>query len=298
MVKGEQRQQTEGGEITRYVGFTIAKPMAVNPTKEQLNKLLGVEDKDTDKEFNYLSEDDEGNKRVRLSFWLYDEGKDKYFPYSINLTNKEVVSKDKTKTQYVNSTCSTSWVDDEANLPEWFTSFTDKETEEVTGSKKWRKAILGESELVNFVRSWLGRMNFSSVNTEVLFDTAKLFKEDYSELRELIDSDYDTTFIPLLGVRTDPDDKEKQYQQVYGKGFLPANFYKYILKGNKFPSGYAQKVWDKFLKEVEGEYGFKAYFELVPICEYDKSKDPAQSDETQATASKPDKKVTPVNPKF
>jgi hypothetical protein len=296
MVKGEQRQQGTG-EVTRYVGFTPARPLAVNPTKEQLNKLLGVDDKETDKEFVYLGEDDEGNKRVRLSFWMFSEDKQKYFPYSINLTNKEVVSKDKGKTQYINSTCSTSWVDDEANLPDWFTHFLEKDTEEVLGDKKYRKAILGEAELGTFVRSWLGRMNFNSTNTEVLFDTKKLFNEDYSELRELIDSDYDTPFVILTGVRTDPDDKEKQYQQVYGKGFLPANFYKFILKGNKFSSGYAQKVWDKFLKEVEGEYGFKAYYELVPLCEYDRSKDPAQSDDTQV-AKEPDKKVTAINPKF
>lgn len=298
MIKGTQKQVNEGGVATKYVGFTQVLPMAVNPTREQLNKLLGVEDKDDDKPLTYLAEDADGNKKLRLSFWLYSEAKDKYFPHSINLTNKEVVSKDKTKSQYVNSTCSTSWVDDEANLAEWFTHFTDKDTKEPVGEKKYRKAILGEGELCTLVRAWLGRMNFSNPETEVLIDVKKLFNEDYSELRELINGEYDTPFVANLGVRTDEEDTTKQYQQVFGKAFLPNKFYQYILKGNKFPSGYAQKVWDKFEAEITGEYGFKAYFELVPLCEYDRSKDPAVSDATDIAKEKEDKKVTNVNPKF
>lgn len=293
--RGEQRQQSEG-ELTRYVGFTQVQVRAINPTREQLNKLLDREPKDDDKEFTYTSEDDEGNKRVRLTFWLYSEDKDKFFPYSFNLTNKEVISKDKTKTQYINSTCTTTWVDDEKNLPSWFKQFESKE-KGVRDAKTWRKAILGEAELGIFLKSWLGRLNlgpnYDKVPGNLMIDTAKLLREDYSELREFIEGDFDTPFIALTGVRTDPDDTQKQYQQVYGKAFLPSNFYKYILKGNKFPSGYAQNTWDKFEKEVTGEHGFKAYFELVPLCDYNREKDPSVSETTQKTEG-----VTAINPRF
>ena len=292
MITGEQRQQTET-ELTRFVGFTQVQVRAINPTRDQLNKLLDREGKEDDKELTYTSEDDEGNKRVRLTFWLYSEDKNKFFPHSFNLTKKEVVSKDKTKTQYINSTATTTWVDDEANLPLWFSNFLEKDTEKVLGKKKVRKAYLGEAELAVLLRAWLGRFNFNSVKADVSIDIDKLLREDYSELRSLIDSDYDTPFVALTGVRTDETDIEKQYQQVYGKAFLPVNFYKNILKGNKFPAGYAQKTWDKFEKDVMGEHGFKAYFELVPLCEYNPEKDPAVSKTTQKTEG-----VTPVNPKF
>lgn len=295
MIKGEQRQQTET-ELTRWVGFTQVQVRAINPNRDQLNKLLGREPKDDDKPLTYLSEDDEGNKRVRLTFWLYSEDRDKFFAHSFNLTDKEVVSKDKTKTQFINNTATTTWVDDEANLPSWFKEFQEKKTKKVLGEKKWRKAILGEGELAILLRSWLGRFNWSKPSADVFIDTKKLFREDYSELRELIEGDYDTPFVALVGVRTDDSDKEKQYQQVYGKGFLPANFYQYIMKGNKFPKGYAEDTWLKFEKEVNGEHGFKSYFELVPLCEYEKDKDPAQSEETNK--KKQTEGVTPVNPKF
>lgn len=295
MSYGEQRQQTDS-ELTRFVGFTTVQVRAINPTRDELNKLLDREPKEGDKEFVYASEDDEGNKRIRLTFWLYSEDKNKFFPYSFNLTNKEVVSKDGTKTQYINSTCTTTWVDDEANLPSWFKQFETKD-KKVRDAKTWRKAILGEAELATFLKSWLGRLNlgpnYDKVPGNLVIDTKKLFQENYSELRDFIEGDFDTPFVVLTGVRTDPDDKEKQYQQVYGKGFLPANFYKYILQGNKFPSGYAKNTWEKFEKDAIGEHGFKAYFELVPLCDYDSTKDPAQSDGTKKTEG-----VTAVNPKF
>lgn len=291
-VKGKQREQKEFVKEL-FVGFTAVKVAAVNPNRDELNKLLGKEASPEDKEIVYLGSDQEGNDRLRLAFWLQDVKTNKLFVHSFNLTNKERKNKDGDKVQIVNSTCGTTWVPyikkgdditdkvDESVIPDWFSNFTTKE-KEVLGPKKWRKALAGEEELATLLRSWLGRLDFMDTGTEVMVDTKKLFKENYKEIRELISLDengefstdgIDTPFVVLLGVRTDEDDSTKKYQQVWSKAFLPNSFMKYINNGNKFPTEYSKKIWKKFSDEVGGEYGFNGYTELVPIAEYDETKD-------------------------
>ena len=305
-VKGKQKEQKEFVKEL-FVGFTSVKVVAVNPSRAELNKLLGREDSPDDKEITYLGTDQEGNDRLRLAFWLKDDKNNKFFVHSFNLTNKERKNKDGDKVQLVNQTCSTSWAPylkkgenitdkvDESVIQDWFASFTTKE-KEVLGPKKWRKALAGEEELVTLLRAWLGRLDFMDPETEVMVDTKKLFKENYKELRELIslneDGEFDaegidTPFVILLGVRTDEDDNTKKYQQVWPKSFLPNGFMKYINNGNKFPTEYAKKIWKKFMEEVTGDYGFDGYTELVPITEYDETKDISGTAATAKEASAP-----------
>jgi hypothetical protein len=291
-VKGKQREQKEFVKEL-FVGFTAVKVIAVNPNLDELNTILGREAGPDQKEPVYLGTDTEGHDRLRLAFWLQDIKSGKFFVHSFNLTNKERKNKDGDKCQLVNSTCSTTWAPyikkgdnvtekvDESVVQDWFLNFTTKE-KEVIGPKKWRKALAGEEELATLLRSWLGRLDFMDTETEVMVDTKKLFKENYKELRELISLDdegnfgaegIDTPFVALLGVRTDPDDATKKYQQVWNKAFLPNSFMKYINNGNKFPTDYSKKVWKKFTDEVTGEYGFDGYTELAAIAEYDEAKD-------------------------
>lgn len=287
--------QGKGNEyqgVERMIGFATVKLKAINPTREQVNEMLGKED---ESEISYLSEDQDGKRRVRLSFWLYCEDIDKYFIHSFNLTEKVRKSRDEVKTQYVNSSCSCAWGEEESSLPVWFTNHVDKAGNPVE-KRKFREALLGEEELVTFVRAWLGKIKWSSPATSVLIDTDKLFEGDCSELRKEINGKWDKKFIILTGVRTDENDISKKYQQVYGKGFLPEEFKEYIEGGFSFPANaqgqFASKVWNKFKRDATGQYGFQSYFEMTPIKVYDASKDPASS-----TSSKLDE-VTPINSKF
>ena len=317
-----QGKQKKVQEFTKelFVGFTSVKVVGINPTREELNKILGKEDTPEDKAITYLGSDQEGNDRLRILFVLKDTETDKTFFHSFNLTNKVRKNKDGDKCQIVNSTCSTSWaplvpaVDKKGNpilnedgkptytdkvkedlIQDWFANFTNKE-KEVLGPKKWRPALSGEEELVTLLRSWLGRLDFMDPETEVFVDTAKLFKENFKELRELIsldeegkftDGGLDTPFVVLLGVRTDEEDSTKKYQQIWGKAFLPSGFIKYINNGMKFPTDYSKKVFKKFKDEVEGEYGFNGYTELAPLTEYDEAKDIAGSSATSKEIAAP-----------
>ncbi len=289
-VKGKQKVQKEFTKEL-FVGLTAVKVVAVNPSRAELNTLVGREPSPDDTEITYLGTDNEGNDRVRLAFWLQDVNSGKLFVHSFNLTNKDRKNKDGDKCQLVNSTCSTTWAPfkkkgdsvtdkvDESLIQDWFLNFTDKE-KNILGPKKWKKAQAGEEELAILLRSWLGRLDFMDIETEVMVDTKKLFKEDYKELRELIsigdegelgEDGIDTPFVVLLGVRTDENDSTKKYQQIWSKGFLPVGFMKYVNNGNKFPTDYAKKVWKKFSEEATGEYGFDCDTRLSPIQEYNEA---------------------------
>lgn len=308
MIQGKEKTI---GEKKLYVGLTTTEVKSFNPSKAELNRLLGVEAKEDDKEVIYSSQDQEGNERQRMAFWLFDEGLNKYFVHSFLLTKKDRVNKDETKVQIINSTCDTTWVpfkkelDEDGNetgkltneadadlVPVWFKNFTkkdDKTKELVTlGPKTWRKAVSGEEELGTFLKAWLGKLNWRDPETaNVDIDTDQLFKEKYGEIRELIDGNFATPFVALVGVRTDPDDKTKKYQQIWSKMFLPNGFMKFVRNGFVFPAdkdgkkNFNRKIWEDFEKEVNGEYGPGFYVDLAPIHEYDETQDITASSETK-----------------
>ena len=287
MIKGKEQQQTKRRE--KYEGFTAVSVRAVNPSRVEIDKLLKRETIEDGMDPEYLSQDQDGNQKVSINFWLYSEELDQYFVHSIWLTNKVKESKDGIKKQYVNSTCSTFYVDDPSNLPANFTMFLSKTKDEL-GYKRYREALVGEQDMCVFLTSWLGRIKWTDPETDVLLETAPLFKGDYKELQDLVDGNYDTPFVALLGVKT--KDTGEQYQTIFNKMFLPASFMNYISKGKVFPTDYTKKMWDKFNKEVSGEYGFNAYYTLDPAKAYDQSKDLAASVVTKVD------EVKPTNSKF
>lgn len=284
MIQGKARTQTTGTN-EKYVGFINGRIVAVNPTRQELNKLLGKEDGEDDKVIDYVGTDKEGNTRVRIVFWLYDTKLDKYFAHSFNITDKPSINKAGDKKQYINSVSLSTWADSEANLPDFFTKFTDKEKNEI-GTKTYHEALMGEADLAVVIRNWLGRFDFNDPEGGITLNTKALLQGDMSELKAQIDGDFDTPFVQLLGVRTDEADSEKQYQQVYGKSFLPNGFLEYIKKG-KFPTEYTKKAWKRFEDEVNGEYGFSSYFELVPAKVYDADEDPAKTPALNEAAANP-----------
>ena len=122
MVKGEKKEVFDERKL--FVGFAHVDVVAFNPTREELNKLLGRVGNEDDKEIEYIDEV-EGFKRLKCSFWLKEEDSSRLFVHSINIIDKEQKNKIDTKWQFVNSTCGTSWDESEEgdNLPNWFTNF-------------------------------------------------------------------------------------------------------------------------------------------------------------------------------
>lgn len=287
-IKGKTKEKREDNVREYYVGLTNVRVAAINPTRAQLDKLLGKKETEEEaEEIKYLGVDKEGNTTLRLVFWLYDEDNDKYFVQSIILTNEDRKSNDGKKVQLVNSTCGTSWVPykedksgnitdeaDESLIQDWFINFQNKKDNEFLGSKKWRKAIRGEEELVNLLKAWLN-LKWTDPNTEVFIDMGKLFKENLKELKELVGSDdYTSSFVILTGVKTNDKDPSKKYQQVFNKGYLPSSFMDNI-KDNKFNSDYARKTWKKFSDDARDWFG--CFFKLKPLEVYNEKEDPSAS---------------------
>ena len=286
-VKGKLKSEFEQELFT---GWGLVEVVAINPSRSELDKLLGISERDEEaKEIEYLGENKETDKKqVRLNFVLKEKESGRIFYHNIYIIDDFKGNKDGTKDQYINSTLSTTWIDDVNNLPIWFTNFTDK-NKNVRGDKTWRKAFVGEEELVTLLRSWLN-LNYNDPETEVVIDIKKLLKGNTKELQELITSEYATPFVALFGVKTvEKTDNEgnsilKQYQSVYGKAFLQKKFIKFI-ENNKFPDEYNKKIWDKVLGDIKGEYGFKSSYTLGVLQKYNPELDVVAGNEPKIVSA-------------
>lgn len=288
-MKATEKQQLE--QTAKSVGFAEVRVRAINPDRSQLNKLLGKEDSSEDKELEYVSEKD-GVDRVRISFWLEEVKTKKLFAHSILLIKENRLNNAGDKVQLINQMGDTTWcpfvkngeeVTDEidySGMMSWFKEFQVKDTKEVIAKKTYKVAYPGEEELLTFIKGWLNGVNLypqtkqACEDTVLLEDTDKLFSGNVKELTSQIGGDFDKqSFVILTGVETSKDDATKQYQKVFGKAFLPGNFMKFINNGCTFPTSFSKKAWDKFLKAVEGEYGFKAFHKLEPLQDYNPAED-------------------------
>lgn len=263
-IGGNKRELTD---FTKYVGFFEGKVVAVNPTKEELGKLLGT---DIEKDIEYTSEDGDGNSRLKLNFKVQDVKSGKIFTVAFLLTDKTRVNKDGTKTQYINVTGGSAWTDNnEDNLPEWFTKYDH------------RPAKSGEDDLYNFMRTWAGGCDWNT--NEEYFNWKKLMRGNVDEIKEFIDSDRVNTILCNAIISTQEKDGEvKEYQQVYNKFFTYGNVIKTVRLAKPNTPEYLQAAKDQFKKDrkklnslqrfvlniEDEEFGCKDFYVLEELKEY------------------------------
>lgn len=267
-IGGNKRQQS-GGESTfsKKVGLFEARVIAINPTIEEFKDKLGIELKEDSKAVDYLGTSQDGNKTVRIDVWLEEvKNKDK-FKVVFFLENKERENKDGTKKQYINTVGSCSWADDENNLPKWF---TDREV---------RVAYMGEEDLYNFMRTWLGDLDYRDVETTLQLDWSKLMKGNVKDLRDQIGGEWCTNIVALATVKTvEKDGDTKEYQGVYNKSFLPAYTLKQFrlldfsssntLKQLREKKSKDLKPHERFVLNITGEYGCKEFYTFRDLADY------------------------------
>jgi len=237
---------------TKYVGVFNANVVAVNPTKEQLSKLLG---NDIEKDLEYTGvSSDTGAKKVTISFWLKEENTGNLFNVRFNLEDTVIQSKTG-KYQFINTIGATSYSEDASQLPEFLTE----------NGRKIRKAKKGEELLYKFLRNWVASSwNFEDASTELVLDDWKsLMNGKVKELQDVIDSNSDKTICCMATIRTADDGKE--YQSVYSYEFLPSYALDCFTGAKK-----NYRAVDRFIQKVQDtEYGCKDYYELKPMKEYD-----------------------------
>lgn len=276
-IGGKKRELTSLPEIKKCVGLFEARVLAINPTLEEFKDLLNIDLKEDSKLADYLGTNNEGKTKLRIDVWLQDvKSKDK-FKVAFFLEDKEKENKVGTKLQYINATGSCSWATDPNNLPDWFTS------------RDYRVAFQGEEELYNFLRTWLGKLDYRDAETILQIDWKKLMKGNVKDIKDQVGGELCTTFVALATIKTViKEDGAKEYQDIYNKGFLPAYSLKNfrlvnyfddkILKSLREKKSRDLKPHERFVVNVTGEYGCKEFFTLKDLKEYNANENLVASD--------------------
>lgn len=279
MISGSKRESVQQQDFGKKVGLFEAKVIAINPNPEEYKEVLGIELKEDSKAIEYLGESQEGNTTLRVDIWLEEiKNKDK-FKVTFFLEDKERENKDGSKKQYINNVGTCTWADDPNNIPAWFTT------------RDYRVAFTGEEDLYNFLRTWLGDLNYREASTVLQMDWKKLMKGNVKELKEQIGGEYCTNIVAMATVKTViKDDETKEYQGVYNKAFLPAYALKQfrlidysddkILAQLRTKKSKDLKPHERFVINVTGEYGCKDFFTFKDLKEYSPEDNFAASDKT------------------
>ncbi len=251
-LKGNEKEKKV---YNKYVGIFNAYVVAVNPTKEELGKLLGTT---VEKDPEYTGMNSEtGAKKLTVSFWLKEELKGHLFNVRFNLEDTVVQSKSG-KTQFINNIGVTSYAEDKSQIPDFVTA----------GGRDIRSAKKGEELLYKFLRNWLSNLNYEDSFTELtIADWKKFISGKVGELKDAISTFDKQTIVALATIRTADDGKE--YQAVYSYEFLPS----WAIDCFNGKNTKSYKSIDRFIQKVEDrDYGCKDYYEIVPLKEYDPSK--------------------------
>jgi hypothetical protein len=202
-----------------------------------------------------------------VDVWLEDVKSKEKFKVSFFLEDKERENRDGTKKQYINSVGSCTWADDPNNLADWFTS------------RDYRVAFTGEEDLYNFLRTWLGNLDYRDAETTLQIDWKRLMKGNVKDIKEQVGGELATTFVAMATVKTVvKDDEAREYQSVYNKAFLPA----YSLKNFRLVNYSDTKVLEtlrqkktrdlkpheRFVVNVTGEYGCKEFYIFRDLKDY------------------------------
>lgn len=266
-IGGKRKEQTSLPEFSKKVGLFEAKVVAINPSAEEYKEILNIELKEDSKALEYLGTSTDGNITLRTDVWLEDvKSKDK-FKVTFFLENKEKVNKDGTKKQYINSIGTCSWSDDPNNLPTWFSS------------REYRVAFVGEEELYNFMRTWLGELDYRDAETTLSLDWKKLMKGNVKDIKDQVGGEWCTNVVALATIKTViKDDETKEYQGVYNKAFLPAYSIKQfrlvdfsnssIISGLRQKKSKDLKPHERFVLNVTGEYGCRDFYTLKDLKDY------------------------------
>lgn len=241
-IKGNDSSEAVVRDNKLYTGIQLAKVVAICPSLKEMNDL-GI---NTDKEPVYkLPEDDEGNKKVAIDFYLNFKGVERLQKLRIFLTNSKYISRSGKK-QLIDDTGKTCWDNPETGTGAGFDWFDEKSA---------RDAHPGEEQLITFLINWL---NVKPGDTAKLENFSALFDLDFSELQEIFASYKDNKVRCMLTVNHTADGKS--FQNVYPYYFDRETNTSYTYWKNhitkKEKAGYPMK--DSF------SYEFQEYKDVAP----------------------------------
>jgi hypothetical protein len=281
-IGGKKREQSSASaEFTKKVGLFEAEVVAVNPNAEEYKDILGMELKEDSKATEYLGTSQNGNKTLRIDFWLEEVKSKEKFKVTFFLEDLVKENKDNTKKQYINAVGMCSWADDPNNLYEWFTN------------REYRPAFVGEEDLYNFLRTWLGNLDLRDAESTLEIEWKKLMNGNVRDIKQLIGGEFVTNIVSLATIKSVIKDGDtKEYQAVYNKAFLPAYTLKNfrlldysnnsVLNALRAKKSKELKPHERFVINVTGEYGCKDFYTFKDIKDYNPDDNLVASDKVIA----------------
>lgn len=280
-IKGKVREPIE--DRVKQVGLVECNVISINPTLAEWEDVLGLPLKEGQEEFDYTGMSKDGNPYTRVDVWLKRNDSDQLFKAVFFLEDKVRQNKDETKTQFINNIGNCSWAESEEGLKPWFTK------------REYREAFNGEEDFYNFLRTWLGGLDYRDEDTELQLDWKDLMNGDLSDIREQIGGQYATTFVSLATVVTKTKENEEgdeeivEYQGIYNRQFLPQYCLKHFRARNYNDDMLVAtiqakemkdlKLHEKFVANVTGEYGCKDFYKLSLAQDYVPEENLASTDE-------------------
>jgi hypothetical protein len=278
-VGGQKRENTGGSgvEFVKKVGIFEAKVIAINPTPEDYKDLLGIDLPEESKATEYLSVGTDGTSKIRVDVWLEDVKTADKFKVTFFMEDSKKENKDRTKKQYINNIGISSWASSEDNLPSWFVK------------RDYRVAYSGEAEFVEFLRMWLGGLDFMHEDTELMLEWKKVISGNLKEWKDEIGGDWCQTVGVLATVKSvEKDGEVKSYQSIYNRGFFPGYYIKNmrmidynnpdIIRQLGFKKSKDLKMHERFVLNVTGEYGCKDFYTFRELSVYDPEANLVESD--------------------
>lgn len=232
MAVAHGKQSTEGMEIKRYVGIAPVFVRAVNPNKAQLESF-GINVKE---EPVYVAMQEVNGKQIptaRLTFVLQtDEEKcgialttlmTLFIRQAYNIGSKSG------KYQILDEYGRTAWATEAEIKSKAIPQYANGPA---SIADNYRPSLVGEEDLCKFLIAFLNLDNVTKFvdgkpaglidhpeNSACRLDHINdMFKNNFSEIKEIIKYQPDNKFKVLLGVRT--NDENRQYQAVYTQMFL------------------------------------------------------------------------------
>ena len=281
-IGGKKRESSNlPADFTKKVGLFEAEVVAINPDAEEYKDILGMELKEDSKATEYLGTSQNGNKTLRVDFWLEEVKNKEKFKVTFFLEDAVKENKDQTKKQYINTVGTCSWADDPNNLSAWFTT------------REYRPAFVGEEDFYNFLRTWLGNLDLRDAESTLQLEWKKIMNGNVRDLKQQVGGEFATNVVALATIKSViKEDETKQYQAVYNKAFLPAYALKNfrlldysdasVLNTLRAKKSKDLKPHERFVLNVTGEYGCKDFFTFKDLKDYNADDNLVASDKVIA----------------
>ena len=229
---GKTQESTETQEFKRYIGVGSSYVLAVNPTKDELEKIYGTEQKEPE----YVV-DGENGKEARIHFIVKTDPEQCNGIEIINrlmftLRPTPAYNRDETKVQVIDGFGNSTWASTEDAKAG--AKLLSSEGKELKIDTKYRMAYHGEADLVGFLKTYLRVQDVFDYKDGAwvkkphaedfafsLDHIKDYFKGDFSELKEALALQPNNKVKLLYGVRTaETENGQRQYQAIASRADL------------------------------------------------------------------------------